>query len=323
MPTVSVIVVSFNTVDDLRACLASVRDVHEVIVVDNASTDGSPDMVEREFPRVRLVRNSGNRGFGAANNQGLAIMTGELALLLNSDAVAHPGAVARLAAGFEASDVVAAGGRLQHPDGRLQESAAGPLTLWAVFCEQTGLEKIAPPGSLLSPYWQSRRLAAAGGGPQEVEQVMGACLMMRPVERFDERYFLYCEDTELCHRLRRHGRILYVPEAIFTHGLGRSSSGDRWRSVARYNRGKELTFAIHSGPLACGVCWVLNRLGAFGRLLAWLVPTLLTLGTWSRGRRQVGLFARVLTAPLRGPARPPDTPPGPAPATRPSEPGLL
>lgn len=125
--------------------------------------------------------------------------------------------------------------------------------------------------------------------------------MMRPVERFDERFFLYCEDTELCARLRRHGVILYVPDAEFVHELGASSSAGRWRSVARYNRGKELYFGIHHGSASMAACFLLNRLGAALRLVAWGIPTLLTLSLVPRFRSKAGLFVRVLFAPLRGP----------------------
>ncbi|MES1227082.1 MAG: glycosyltransferase family 2 protein, partial [Armatimonadota bacterium] len=241
-PKVTVIVVSYNTLDLLRRCLASLRDVHEVIVVDNASQDGSCAMVEAEFPSVRLIRNSLNRGFGAANNQGLASMKGDLALCLNSDACAEPGAISQLASLFSAKDWVAAGGRLLNHDGSEQASCCGTLTLWEVFCEQSLLEKLFPSSTLFSPYWLNSRLN--GDGPFEVEQCMGACLMFRPLERFDERFFLYCEDTELCLRLRRHGKIAFLRAAEFHHALGASSAGYRWKAVARYNRGKELYFSL-------------------------------------------------------------------------------
>ncbi|MCX7798940.1 MAG: glycosyltransferase family 2 protein, partial [Fimbriimonadales bacterium] len=211
---VSVVIVSHNTRDLLRRALQSLPKDCEVIVVDNASSDGSAGMVRSEFPAVRLVVNDANVGFGAANNQGLRLASRPLVLLLNSDAEALPGAVEALASVFADPGVVGAGGRLEFPDGRLQESAAGALTLWAVFCEQTLLEKAFPRAPVLCPYWRSARLVRLGVGPWEVEQVMGACLMLRPIEFFDERFFLYCEDTELCHRLRRHGRILYVPQAL-------------------------------------------------------------------------------------------------------------
>ncbi|MFQ3587319.1 MAG: glycosyltransferase family 2 protein [Fimbriimonadaceae bacterium] len=299
--SVAVVVVSFNTREKLRRCLNALPESVELIVVDNGSDDGSADMVRREFPDAALIANAENRGFGAANNQGIAAATRPLVLLLNSDAYAEPGALDELAAAFADPNVVAAGGRLLNPDRTLQKSTAGPLTLWAVFCEQTLLEKAFPQIPCLNPYWNTHRL----DGPADVEQVMGACLMMRRgLETFDERFFLYCEDTELCRRLRRRGRIRYVPSAVFVHELGSSSSGERWRSVARYNRGKELYFAIHHGAGAAAACWILDRLGALIRLVGWLVPTIATLGTRPRFRSQAALFWRVLTAPPAGPPSP-------------------
>jgi N-acetylglucosaminyl-diphospho-decaprenol L-rhamnosyltransferase len=288
---VSVVVVSFNTRDKLRQCLSCVVGCHEVIVVDNASHDGSAEMVRAEFPHVRLIANGENVGFGVANNQGASVATGEVVLYLNSDAYAEPGAVDLLSDAM-GPGVAAAGGMLLNPDGSLQESVAGALTLWAVFLEQTMLDKALRRSG--AGYWRTRRaLAQAGDGVAEVEQVMGACLMVRRgLEQFDERFFLYCEDTELCKRLRRHGRILYVPSARFTHELGSSSRANRWLSVARYNRGKELYFRIHHGAAAASACWVLNRLGALLRLAGWLPVAALS----PSKRGQAVLFWRVLTA---------------------------
>lgn len=222
-------------------------------------------MVRTEFPTAKLIEGK-NVGFGQGNNKGLEVAQGEIALLLNSDAEATPGAIDLLADSLSES-VVAVGGRLEHADGRLQESACRGLTLWAVFCEQTFLEKLFPRSYLFSPYWMSSRLPDGG----EVEQVMGACLMMRRVEgsflKFDPSFFLYCEDTELCRRLRKHGRIRYVPQARFRHELGQSSP-NRSRSVILYNAGKELYFDIHHGRLAAILCLCLNRLGALLRIVA-------------------------------------------------------
>lgn len=294
------VVVSFNTRDKLRRCLTAVGGDAEITVIDNASTDGSAEMVETDFPAARLVKNPENRGFGAANNQGIELSGGELVLLLNSDCYAEPGAIQELSEVFADKEVVASGGKLLNPDGTLQDSVAGPLTLWAVFLEQSFLEKIAGSGR----YWRTRFLI--GSDPVEVDQVMGACIMMRPVERFDERYFLYCEDTDLCLRLARHGKILYVPQARFTHELGSSSVGaSRWLSVARYNRGKELYFEIHEGKIASVLCLVLDRYGAALRLIAYLILTILTLGLHPGFRSRILLWLRVLTAKRLGPDRPP------------------
>jgi GT2 family glycosyltransferase len=294
VPTVSVIVVTYNSASTVLRSLASIPSGCETIVVDNGSTDGTADLVEREVPHARLVRNERNLGFGAANNIGLSLAKGELALLLNPDAWAEPGAVEALEKFLAAADdAIACGGRLLNPDGSLQESACNRLTLWAVFLEQTGLERWA------HSYWISRR---AGENPMKVEQVMGACLMMKRVDgsfpRFDERFFLYCEDTELCFRLRRQGSIYYVPQAKFVHALGTSSEAERWRSVQYYNRGKELYFRLHHGVPASVVCILLDRLGALLRLLVWAVATALTAGMVERLRRKVALFGRVLTGPI-------------------------
>jgi GT2 family glycosyltransferase len=264
-------------------------------------------MVAQDFPNVRLIKNDKNKGFGAANNQGLDAMTGDLALLLNSDAAATPGAIQTLKEAMT-DGTVACGGMLLGPNGEVQESAANQLTLWAVFCEQTLLEKAFPRSEAFSPYWVSKRLLETGTTPAEVAQVMGACLLMRPVERFDERFFLYCEDTELCKRLRRHGRILYVPQAVFKHELG-SSSAQRWQAVARYNRGKELYFEIHHTKAHALLCLLFDRTGALLRLFAWLLASAVSLCTWSSARKKVALFARVFVAPITGPSLPPDADP--------------
>jgi hypothetical protein len=274
---VTVVVVSYNTRDALRRCLAALasQGVAQTIVVDNGSEDGSAQMVRDEFPSVELIATGENLGFSRANNVGAERAQTPLVLFLNSDAYADEGAVGRLATVFEDSSVVAAGGRLRNPDGSLQESVAKKLTLGAVLLEQTLLER------LFDGYWRTRKLPT--DKPSEVDQVMGACLMVRRgLEPWDERFFLYCEDTDLCLRLRRHGRILYVPDAGFEHELGTSSRREPWRGITRYNAGKELYFRIHHGILQAYVCLLMDRFGALLRLV--LKP------------RQAATFWKVLTA---------------------------
>jgi hypothetical protein len=292
---VSVVIVSYNTLSQLERCLAAIEDHHERIVVDNGSGDGSAAMVRERFPDVVLIEAGRNLGFGMANNLGMDRATRELVLLLNSDCYAEPGAIDRLAAAFDDEKVVAAGGRLNHMDGSLQQSVARHLTLGHVFDEQVFAFKVC----VFGRYWMPEQL------PQDkvsvVPQVMGACLMLRPVERFDPRFFLYCEDTELCLRLERHGSIVYVPSAVFTHELGASSRKAPWRGIAFYNRGKELTFRIHQGAFAGFACLFLNRFGALIRVFVYGLLTLASLGTRRGWRDQVSTFGRVLFAPLDGP----------------------
>ncbi len=286
----SVIIVSFNTKEKLAKCLRHLDPGrHEVIVVDNASSDGSPDLVRESFPQAKLIALDRNIGFGPANNEGAQIAKGDLLLFLNSDAYVEPEAIDRLEAVFGDESIVAAGGMLLNVDGTLQESVAGPLTLWSVFLEQTYLDAVAR--RFGRGYWRTKQLPM--DRPSEVDQVMGACLMMRAKcpERFDERFFLYCEDTELCARLRQHGKILYVPSARITHELGSSSLKNRWLAVARYNAGKELYFSIRQGQMATLMCWLLNRMGAALRLAVGCL-----LAFRPSGRTKAAIFWRVLWA---------------------------
>lgn len=303
-PDVTVVIVNYNTRAELERCLAAVGTTQKVVVVDNASRDGSARWVAETRPKVHLIANSRNVGFGTACNQGLDASATPLTLLFNADAAPEPGAIEELASVFQDPDVVAAGGRLLDPNGNVQNSTANRLTLWAVFCEQLGLEKLFPSSRVLSPYWTTRRL----GETSEVEQIMGACLMLRThAARFDERFFLYCEDTELCFRLRQQGKILYVPSARFRHSLGASSAGNRAWAVSLYNRGKELYFFLHHGPAAAAACWLIDRLGALARFLLFGLGTVLTLFAHSGLRKRAALWARVLSAPVHGPQTPQDT----------------
>lgn len=303
--SVSVIVVSYNTRDQLTRCLALIEPHHEIIVVDNGSSDGSAEMVRSSFPNAKLIENKLNLGFGAANNMGLKHATRDLVLFLNSDCYPSPGAIDMLAEAMENEEVCAVGGRLLNPDGSLQHSAARMLNLWHVFSEQSGLEKLWP------SYWSTPSKSIRE--PVRVGQVMGACLMVRrEAARFDEDFFLYCEDTDLVRRLveqgRRNGReakVLYIPRAEFVHELGASSKGDsRWLSIARYNRGKELYFLKHFGKLPAVMCWSLNRFGALLRLVLWTLVSAGTLFLWPGASGRTRLWLRVLTAPLSGPPRP-------------------
>lgn len=227
----SVIIVSWNTEDLLRRCLVSLGEhlggvSHEVVVVDNDSTDGTAEMVTTEFPEVRLIQNPVNVGFGAANNQGMAAAMGSYLLLLNSDTYLTDGSVARLFTGVRTQpDVGVAQCRLFFPDGRLQYTAYRFPSLWLVLFEALGLYKLfrrQAPGILLRGYWDH-------ASERDVDWVIGAFMLIpRAVyERtrgFDERLFLYGEDREWCFRIREQGwRIRFYPSASIVH-VGHASS---------------------------------------------------------------------------------------------------
>ena len=301
-PDVSVIIVSYDTRELLRECIESILCGQgngitvEVIVVDNASADGSAPMVAERFPQARLIANPDNRGFGAACNQGMEVARGRYALILNADIRAQPGALQRLVGFMDAHpDAAICGGQLRYPDGRIQPSCARDLTLWWVFCEQSMLAKLFPRTRLFGGYWRTHWDFSA---TIETEQVMGACMMLRrPFPRFDEDYFLYCEDTDLCYRVRQAGgKIYYVHDAVFVHHLGASGEPQRAQMVIYYNCGKERYFRKFHSAWQARVCRWLNKGGALLRMLLGLAGVVFTLGRRAGFRRYAATFWQVWRA---------------------------
>lgn len=232
-PELTVIVINWNTCGLLRDCLRSVtagdaQEEHAIIVVDNGSTDGSAEMVEREFPQVRLLRNLENLGFAKANNQALRMVATPYACLLNSDTVVAPGVLAGLVAFMDAHPRAAAcAPALRLPSGRLQTGGAGyELSLRTAFNYFFFLSRLFPerfPGMYIYQDHFVRK-----GGAVRVGWLAGACLTVRmtAVERaglLDESFHMYAEDAEWCQRLGRVGEIWYLPGLEILHVFGASS----------------------------------------------------------------------------------------------------
>jgi len=238
---ISFIIVNWNTKDLLRGCLDSIAKTvgslsYEIIVVDNASSDGSADMLAQEYPSVRLIANSENRGFGAANNQGFAVMKGKYALLINTDAVLTEGAVDKLWRFAEANPRAAiVCGQLLNADGSKQNSVAAFPTL-LTLCLNTSLMEYLFPGRYPSKRYNHRE-------PLEVESAIGACMMVRKqalteVSYFDERYFFFFEETDLAFAMKRAGWSVYqVPDARIYHFQG-GSIGHNARSRIEFYRSR-------------------------------------------------------------------------------------
>jgi GT2 family glycosyltransferase len=237
---VSVIVVSFNTRDLLRDCIQSILaecnqlpagTAAEVLIVDNASTDGSPEMVEDEFVAhhlpVRLMRSDVNLGFAAANNLAMEAARGRYLVLLNSDAFFRPGALRLALLHMDANTTVGVGGaRLVGSQGEWQPSARAFPTLWQVFVVFSGLAARYPKSRVFGAFdrtWASPDFQA------EVDWVPGAFSIMRrealvKTGLFDPRFFLYCEEVDLCRRVKEKGfRVIYWPDVVVTHIGGESS----------------------------------------------------------------------------------------------------
>lgn len=237
--TLSILIVSFNTKGILEQCLQSIRRhppsaSYEVFVVDNGSTDGSPALVAERFPEVRLIANSDNRGFAAANNQALALSKGEIILFLSSDTCLLADSLGPLLTRLGEQHRVGIVG----PTERLEEGTAYPTIcpfpdLWFLFLTHTGLRHYFYANPRINPYRRIWELARRSGQPVAVDWLSGACLMVRrrlleEVGPFDEGYFFYMEETDLCKRARRAGwSIEYVPRGLIIHHGGGSTGKAR------------------------------------------------------------------------------------------------
>lgn len=260
MTDLSVSVVSYRTPQLVRQCLVALEAERvslelDVTVVDNASGDGSSELVETQFPWVQLIRNQRNVGFGAAHNQVLRVAKGRYWLVLNSDAVPSPGSVRTLVEFMDANPSVAvAGPKLRYPDGSVQPSRRRFPTTATLFLESTQLERFWPRNAVLRRYYVQDRSDAE---PQDVDWLVGACLCIRAaaasrVGLFDDRFFMYSEELDWCRRFRDDGwRVSYVPSAEVVHLEAGSSRADLAARDQRFQASK-LAYAAkwHGGALA-------------------------------------------------------------------------
>ena len=246
-----IIIASHNTRDDLLACLASLEAnpparLRHVIVVDNASSDGSVESVRARFPAVRVTALDRNMGFGAANNVALRATDAPLVLLLNSDTLVPAGAVDALASRLLSTGAVAAGPRLIDGQGRPEISCGAMLSPLAEL-RQWIWTAAARSDARVVRSAVFRRLERE----RDVGWVSGACLLLRrdaahAAGFFDERFFLYEEDVDLCAALRAGGgRVLFTPQADVVHRRGRSVARAGAAASAYYDRSHVLFYEKH------------------------------------------------------------------------------
>jgi N-acetylglucosaminyl-diphospho-decaprenol L-rhamnosyltransferase len=233
---VSVVIVNYNAGAALAATLASLpsglADLEwDCVVVDNASQDGSERVAEAAGRRVRLLRQASNSGFAAGVNAGIAATEAPLVLILNPDCALDAGAVEVLRQELLRSPRCGVvGPRILDPDGALQDSARGdPNLLTGIFGRTGALSRLLPRLSIVRKNLVAQDALDSGQSSTIVDWVSGACMLarreaLRQIRGFDEGYFLYWEDADLCRRLRTAGwETRYVPAAVVRHQVGQSS----------------------------------------------------------------------------------------------------
>ena len=338
-PDLSIIIVSWNVRELLRGCLASISRnqgsgvrgqpqamppltpdscllTPEIIVIDNASSDGSAAMVAAEFPQVRLIANADNRGFTGGNNQGIAVAQGRYVFFLNPDTVVMGDALAALVSYLEAHpDVGVVGPQLRYGDGSLQSSRRRFPTFGSALFESTPLAWHWPD----NPWARRYRMEDQGSGSREQDEVaagllshtgqdvdwlVGAALLTRrtvldQVGGFDEGYFMYSEELDWCRRVKTAGwRVVYLPSAQIIHYEGKSSEQVVAARHIRFQTSKVRYFRKFHGRLAAATLRVF-LLAAFA--VEWVIEA----GKWLLGskrplrRERMAAYAQLLASGLR------------------------
>ncbi len=295
----SIIIVNWNTKDITCDCLRSIYEQtaaleFEVIVVDNASADGSVEQIRNDFPAVQLIANPDNRGFAAANNQGMAAARGRYLLLLNSDTIVLERALEKAVAFADSRpDAGIIGCRVLNPDMSLQRSCFMFPSLLNMTIAAAYLNKFFPGhrfwGRERMTWWQYNEERA-------VEVVMGAFMLVRretyeQIGGMDEAFFMYGEETDWCWRSRRAGwQVLFMPEARIIHLGGQSSRQVRRQMILQLRSGiLKFIRKNRSYPVYLAAC-VLTSLWFAVRIVPWLAAALLKPGRWQESLLRASVY---------------------------------
>lgn len=289
----SIIIVNWNTEKLLRDCLTSVIAGRpalnlEIFVVDNGSSDGSPEMVEREFPNVILIKNADNRGFAAANNQAMRRARGKYILLLNSDTVVHGDVLANAVAYMERhEDVAVLGCRVLNADGSLQPSCGnfpGLLNLIVLF---SGLWKLRAP----TFFARSQLRPLRGDGAEDVDYVSGCFMCLRgsalgEVGLLDEKFFFFGEEVDWCRRFKKKGyAVRAAPVGAITHLGSASARKLNHKRDLMLSSGIVLLHRKHRGVVAASLAWAILFGFNISRAAFWSLRQLAAPDPATRARR--------------------------------------
>ena len=256
MPDLSIVTVNYNAKDYLDRCLGSVIKTtsnisSEIIVVDNASVDGSTTLVKEKYPQVKIISNKQNFGFAKAVNQGITSSVGKHIMLLNNDVVVNGKAVETMLEMLENNDKVGAiGPKLLNADGTIQyQCRRGFPTPFNAFCYFSGLSRIFPKSEVIGSYLKSH---LDDKETIEVDSLCGAAMIVRreiieDVGLMDEGYFMYGDDIDLCYRIKQAGwKIFYLPHAEMIHYGGKGGSRKQsYRNIFEFHRAMAVFYSKH------------------------------------------------------------------------------
>ncbi len=278
---ISIIIVNWNTKEILRDCLDSIYTCaadnveFEVIVVDNASEDDSGTMVKEKYPEVTLIQNVTNRGFAAANNQGIAVSRGRYVLLLNSDTIVLKNAfTSAIAFADRNPEAAAVGCRVLNPDRSLQPTCFMFPSILNMILSTTYLYKLFPRSRF---FGRERMTWWDRSDVREVDVVTGCFLLVRreameQVGLLDEQFFIYGEETDWCCRFKKAGyKVLFMPFAEIIHFGGQSTRQVATRMIL-LNKGSKLLFLKkHKGYFIYAMACLLIAFFFFLRVPYWLI----------------------------------------------------
>jgi GT2 family glycosyltransferase len=278
MNDLTIIIVSWNCRGYLADCLRSIDDTgsavsYSIVVVDNKSDDGTLKMLREDFPRVHLIANAENVGFAVANNQALKASRSRYVMLLNPDTIVHSAGLETLIRFMDDHPPVwAAGPAMLNRDGSPQRTGVRFPNNWNIFCEAFFLDRLFPRSRL---FGRHKELYADASVSRPVDYVQGACLIVRSeaVEKvggFDERYFMYFEETDWCYRMKRAGgHVYFSPDAEVTHfGGGDVGHYDEERLV-HYHRGLLRFYYKHYSWFASAIVRVIVAARSLVRIGIW------------------------------------------------------
>lgn len=250
-------IVNWNTCEELRECINSVLaqdciENCEIVVVDNASLDGSADIVNSEFDgKIRLIENRSNLGFGAAHNQAIESSEGRYIFVINPDSrMLKPDVLGQMIAYMDKNPQIGViGPRILNPDGTLQFSARRFPPMFAGIFRHTILGRLFPNNRFVRGYLMTD---ISHDITMDVDWLSGSALMVRrkaieQIGAFDERFFMYCEDVDLCKRAHDGGwRVVYYPEVEVSHRIGAASDKNPFAMIKQHHHSMLLYFLKHN-----------------------------------------------------------------------------